>query len=843
MALFGTLRHCRSANGYVSSGVKGKNETGVRMNAIIQDIRFALRMMAKNLGFTVVALFVLAMGIGSNSALFSVVNSVLLEPLPYRESDRLVQIGREYTIGRSDALSISQFLYWSENNSVFDGIGLYDGRGGGTNLVEGDRPERIASIRVSPSFFSVLSASPQLGRSFNESDSIEGAEKVAIVSDNLWRRRFDADPTIIGRVLRLSGNNRTVVGVMPAGFDFNTHADIWMPLTLTFDSKDRGAVYYSIARLKGDITFEAAQADMGRVAKQLSEEHPDIMAAGEKAFVLPYLEQVVGRVRPALLMLCGAVGIVLLIACANVGNLLLARATHRQREMAVRAALGAGRGRMIRQLLTESALLAFFGAGLGLLVAQWAMRLLVRIRPSNLPRLDAIDIDGSVVAFTILAGLVAVLMFGMFPAMKASNADLHGALKEGSQRSGAGKRGGRIRSMLVVGEISLALVLLVGATLLIESFRRVTNLDPGFDANHILTMKMSLGGTEDLTTARFMDLSRRVREKLETVPGIESAATVSTLPLEHGFMTIFDIGGRPSPDPARRVGRGQWRQISAKYFESMGIPIHSGRTFSEHDTIDSEPVVIINQALARKYFPEEDPIGQGLVTSELNSDTPPDRIVGVVGDILELQLDRPPTPTVFSFVGQGSDEGTAFTANVFPTCWVLKTKEDPLSYGAVVQRAVLAVDRENPVSSVRSMEDVMAVTNARRQFSTVLMGVFAIQAIVLAAVGIYGVMSYSVAQRTKEIGIRMALGSSRSGTLKLVVGQGARLALIGVVIGLAGAFGLTRLMARMLFEVSATNPTTFLVGAIGLFLVAGFACLIPATRATRVNPIIALRDE
>ncbi len=804
----------------------------------MQDVRQAIRMMVKNRGFTVVALTVLALGIGANSALFSVLNTVLLKPLPYVEADRLLQLGRQLPFGRSNAVSVPQFLYWRDHGRSFSRMATYEGRGGGLNLVAGDRPERVASLGVSANFFDVLGISPQVGRSFSAEDGEPGAPEVAIISDGLWRRRFGADPSIVGRSIRLSGSQRTVVGVMARGFDFINHADVWTPLTLVFDLESPSSVYYVVARLEGGATLAGARTEMEAVGEALRSDYPDLMREGEGVFVRPYLDQLVGNVRPALLILSGAVGLVLLIACANVANLLLARATSRRREMALRVSLGAGRGRIIRQLLTESLLLALLGGALGLLISRAAMGFLVAFLPSSLPRLEAIEIDGPVIGFTLAVTVVTGILFGLVPAFQASKVDLQEALKDGAAGAGAGR--GRARAALVVSEVALALVLLIAATLLLSSLAKVTGLDPGYDYRQVLTMKMSPGRTEGLTTAELTGFVEQVAERLEAKPGIEAAATISTLPLEHGLMDAFDVEGRPRPDGKEPEGRAQWRLISADYFRAMGIPLLEGRIFSARDGAASEAVIIVNQALARRYFPDQDPLGKRLV-GDPAADDPPRRIVGVVGDVSELALDRPPTPTIFAAAAQAPDEVTSFLANLFPTSWVIRTAGDPLSYATLVREEILAVDPEQPVSSIRSMTGLMSGTLAGRRFSTLLLTLFAGLALLLAVVGIYGVMSFAVAQRTREIGIRQALGATGKATLGLILGQGVRLALIGVGVGVLAAFGLSRLLLSLLYETEPTSPATFAAASIALLAAATCACLVPALRATRVDPIVALR--
>ncbi len=803
-----------------------------------QDLRQAVRMMIKHRGFTAVALTVLALGIGANSALFSVLDSVLLKPLPYHEPDRLVQLGRQLPMGRSDAVSINQFLYWRDHQHSFDGMATYEGRGGGLNLVDGDRPERVTSLSVSTSFFSVLGVQPQIGRDFSAEDGVEGAPSVAMISDGLWRRRFGASPAVVGRTIRLSGEEHTVIGVMARGFDFVNSADVWTPLTLTFDLENSPAVYYTVVRLRPEVTLDAAHADMQAVTEALRNDYPTVMRDGEEISVRPLLDQMVGNVRPALLILLGAVGLVLLIACANVANLLLARSAGRRREIALRASLGASRVQIVRQLLVESLLLALVGGGLGLLVSRMGIGLLVSFKPSSLPRLDTVTLDGSVIAFTFAVTVLTGVLFGLVPALQASRIDLHEALKDGT--AGASLRRGWARSILVVSEMALALVLAIGAALLLHSLVKVTALHPGYDYQQVLTMKMSPGGSEELTTARLTHFVDQVVERLEAQPGIEAAATTSALPLQHGLMTLFDVEGRAHPDSTERQGRAQWRLVSEDFFRAMGIPLLAGRGFAEQDHADSSAVIVVNEALADQYFPDEDPVGRGLIQSP---GEPADRIIGVVGNVRELALDRAPAPTVYTLDSQAPDDVTAFLANLFPVSWVIRTSGDPLIYGPVVRDEILAIDPEQPVSSLRSMEELMSSSLASRQFSTLLLAVFAALALLLAMVGIYGVMSYSVSQRTREIGIRQALGATGRSALRLILGQGIKLAVVGVGVGVLAALGLSRFLTSQLYDTAPTSPAIFILTSLAAVLAAAAASLVPAMRATRVDPIDALRNE
>jgi predicted permease len=811
------------------------------MGTIIQDLRYALRTLSSNPAFAMIALLVLALGIGASTAIFSVVNAVLIQPLAYPDSDRLAQVGRQLPLGFSSALSPAQFLFYRDHNESFTGMATYDGRGGGMNLTGGETPERLPSRRVSTGFFDVLQVQPHLGRGFLPEDGAQGAEKVAVITHGLWQRRFGGDPEIIGRPIRLSGENFTVVGIVKHSFHPAIAADVWTPLIL--DPNDRSAVFYIVARMKPGVTFQSAQADMDGVIEEFRRERPDFALPSEAPVVRPFFNQIVGDISSVLMILLGAVGAVLLIACANVANLLLARATTRYREIAVRTALGASRARVIRQLLTESGLLALMGGLLGLVIAHLAIRIMLWLKPSNLPRLDEVAIDTWVLGFAIMVTVATGILFGLFPAFQASKLDLQEAMKEGGTRLSAGGRRGMIRSGLMVAEVTLALVPLIIASLLIHSFLKLTELDPGFDYRNVLTMKMSPSGVEGLTTEKATIFRRQAIERIEALPGIEAAATISTLPLEHGLMQFFDVAGRPPPDPNERTGRAQWRLISPDYFRAMGIPLLRGRAFNDQDTPDSPPVFIINNALAQQYFRGEDPVGQGLATGAPNSESPPIEIVGVVGDIKEIALHLDPTPTLYSPATQADDGLTSFLGKILPTCWLVRTSGNPFQYSAAIQQEILAVDSDQPVSSVRTMEQVMSESVAQRQFNTLLLTLFAGLAVLLAAIGIYGVMSYSVAQRIHEIGIRIAIGAGRAETFRLILLQGLKLALIGVIAGLGIAYFATRLVSAMLFEVSATDPLIFGLMALLLIVVAAFACYVPASRAMRVDPIVALRYE
>jgi len=811
------------------------------METLWQDVRYGLRMLGRTPGFTAVAVLTLALGIGANSAIFSVVYSVLLRPLPYPEPDRLAQVTRSYTGGGSPSVSVLKFHYWRDHNQVFERLAAYDILGAGFNLTGGSEPERVRGIRVSADFFPVLGVNPLLGRGFSREEDVPGGPKAAVVSHGLWQRRFGGDPALVGRAVHIGGEPHVVIGVMPPGFRFAPEADVWRALQLAPDLNDANYLGV-IGRLKPGQTIEGAKAALAPLVQQLREQHPAFMSRTENIRATGLREQIVGDARPALLMLAGAVGFVLLIACANVANLLLARAAARSQEIAVRVALGAGRGRLVRQLLTESMVLALTGGALGILLARWGLPALLAFSPGNIPRLGEITLDTRALGFTLLVSLATGIVFGLVPALAASRPHLADSIKAASARRS------RVTAsrLLVVAETAMALVLLIGAALLIQSFARLRAIDPGFDPRRVLTMQMSLTGSQYQTTAQVSGFQRLVLDRLEAVPGVEAAATVTNLPLEPGPDLTFQIEGRAESRTGEDSGGAQYRAASAHYFRAIGIPLRRGRYFTETDTASSTPALIINEAMARRYWPGQDPIGGRITIGRsvgrmfLDSTR---QIVGVVGDTRELGLDRPAPPAMFVPHTQVPDQITLLANRVIPTSWVIKTRVEPLSLTAAVQREVLGVDREHPAANVRSLEQVVGDSTARQNFNMLLLGVFAALAVALSAVGIYGVMSCSVSQRQHEIGIRMALGARRGGILNMVVAQGMLLALAGVGLGLAGAFGLTRLLATLLFGVRPADPATFAAVAALLAAVALAACYLPARRATRVDPLVALRYE
>jgi putative ABC transport system permease protein len=779
----------------------------------------------------------LALGIGANSAIFSVVNTVLLRPLPYKDPDRLVMVWEDATKHGypRDTPATANYIDWRDQNQVFEAmaaIAEWD-----FNLTGVGEPERIDGRRVSANLFDLLGVEPYLGRKFLPEEDQPGRNGVVIMSHGLWQRRFGSDSNIIGKPLTLNGVSFTVIGVMGPQFQFPSREDeLWVPIAFTpREAANRGRHYLEVvARTKPGVTLEQVQAEMNTIAARLQQQYPD-SNTDLGAAVVPLHEQVAGDIKPALLVLLGAVGFVLLIACANVANLLLARAAVRQKEIAIRVALGASRMRLIRQFLTESILLAALGGVVGLLLSVWGVNLLKAFIPENISQAKAITIDARVLGFTLLVSLLTGLIFGLAPATQASKFDLNETLKEGGRDSASGSRGNRIRGMLVVAEVAVSLVLLIGAGLLINSFLRLLNVDPGFRANNLLTMSVVLPPLKYPDQARRSAFYTDMISRVEALPGVRSAAVTNWVPLvTQGDSVGIAIEGRPAPAPGQEL-IVVTRVISPHYFRTMGIELLQGRDLSEQDRADTPAMIVINETMARRYWPGEVPIGKRVTPGDPNDPNDWCEIVGVVKDVRQFKLDDDPKPQMYL-----TYEQAGFFA---PRHLVVSTEVEPLSLASTVRNTVWGIDKDQPVSNITTMEDVISESVARQRFSMLLLGIFATVALVLAAVGIYGVMSYSVAQRTREIGIRMALGAQRSDVLKLTVGQGLKLVSTGVVIGIITAFILTRVMTSLLFGVSATDPITFITISVVLVIVAVLAIFIPARRAAKVDPIVALRYE
>ncbi len=800
------------------------------MSTLWQDLRYGARMLIKNPGFTLVATLTLVLGIGANTAIFSVVNAVLFQSLPYLDPDRLALIWHENRKegGKKEQVSYETYQDFSRQTESFQELAGYSPRWSFTRTGGGE-PERLVGYFVSASFFDLLGVKPARGRSFSAEEDRQGGAAVAIISHSLWQRSFSADPNVVGRSMTLGNEQTTIIGVMPAGFRFFEEADVWAPLGQNpIVPRGRAVRWVTVVgRLKPGATVQQAQTEMAAVTRRLEQEYPD-SNTDLGASVVSLHEQLTKEVRSALLILLGVVAFVLLIACANLANLLVARGMAREREIAVRAALGASRFTLIRQFLTESILLSLLGGAAGLLLAIWGVDLIRSIGPKDLPRLDEVAINGWVLGFTAVISLVTGLLFGLAPAWQFSRPNLTDALKEGGRGSSGGRS--RVRNLLVVSEVALAVVLLVGAGLMIRSFARLLEVNPGFKSDHLLTLQIALPSGYD--AARRAAFYQELFAGLEALPGVQAAGGVTRLPMRgEGVTTRLEIEGRPVAVGDRP--EVEFRRASANYFRAMGVPIMAGRSFNEQDNAQAPLVALINEASARRFWPGEDPVGKKL-RPFAGPNAPWWTIVGVIGDIRHFGLDTEPRPELYIHFLQGTPTNPLLA---------IRATSDPESMVAAVRSRMREVEKDLVIYNVTPMSELVAESVSPRRFNMLLVALFSSVALLLAAVGIYGVISYAVKQRTGEIGVRMALGANRRDILRMVVGQGLRLALIGVGIGLAASLALTRFAASLLFGVSPTDPLTFGFVTILLLLVASLACYLPARRATKVDPMIALRSE
>jgi putative ABC transport system permease protein len=809
------------------------------MQTLLQDLRYGARMLWKRPGFTLIAVITLALGIGANTAIFSVIDALMLRPLPFREPDKLFQVWESNVkLGYKEMdASYPNFADWRDQNQVFEQIAIYSSR---TYNLAGDAgPERIQGAIVSPAFFPLLGVKPMLGRVLAPEEDHPNKVFSVVMSERLWRRRFSSDQQIIGRTISLGAESFTVVGVVPNIKDLAgppNDTDLWIPIShgFAFDNRD-GHGYQVMARLKRGVTREQAQADMDRIAGSLAIRHPD-SNTGQDVRLVPLQEQIVGDFKLALLALLGAVLFVLLIASANVANMLLARAAGRQKEISIRAALGAGRLRLIRQLLAESLLLAGLGGAAGLLLAVWGVYLLVAFGPAELPRAGEVAVDMRALGFTFVVSLLTGIIFGLAPALQASRPDLNEMLKDGVRGATGSAGHRRMRSLLVVSEIALSLALLVGAGLLMRSFLKLQAVDPGFNPNNMLTMRVSLEGPNYGKAESRIAFYDQLLDKIKALPGVQSVGArshISLVPADNYANNSFAIEGRlfDTANPPTAY----YNTVSPDLFRTMEIPVSKGRPFNERDDLKAQRVIIINETLARRYFPGEDPIGKRMT---LEGKNPKEEdwatIVGVVKDTKPLTLDSKPAPEMYMPFAQQPRRSMAL---------MIRTTNKPESVAAAVRRNVLALDRNQLAYGLRTFEGVMSEAVAKPRFRASLLGVFAAVALILAMVGVYGVMSYAVTQRTREIGIRMALGAEPRDALKMVMKQGAKLAAAGVAIGSGAAAALTWLIEGLLFDLRAADPVTFVTAPLLLAGAALLACYLPARRATKVDPIVALRCE
>jgi putative ABC transport system permease protein len=821
-----------------------------RMNGIenlFQDLRFGLRLLAKSPGFTAVAVLTLALGIGANTAIFTVVNSVLLRPLPYPEPERMVQIMLSAPEGTHDMMSIPRFTVCRAQTQTFQEIVAYESRATGVNLTGGDYPEQLKGIHVSADYFRLFGAEIGLGRTFSAEEDRPGGPRLVVLSDGLWRRRFGGDRNLLGKAILLEGEPYVVTGVLGARFTADPAADIWLPLDADPNSITNSHDFRVTGRLKPGITLEMAKAQMKLAEDQFQLKFPGITPGNFT--VEPLQDVAVVDIRPALLVLLGAVSLVLLIACANVANLLLGRANGRTREMAIRSALGAGRRRIVSQLLAESLLLSLAGGALGIVIGFAGLRTLLALSMVNIPRLgvqgSAVAPDWRVLAFTLLISVLSAILFALLPGFNASREDMRTALQESGSRSGNSVHQGRVRSTLVITEMAMAVVLLAGATLLVRTFVALRSVDPGFDARNVLTMEMSLKGKRFEKTAAVAQLIQDAERRTASIRGITALATTYSLPLEPNFYLYFDIEGRPLGDLRHHPG-AQYRPISPRYFEVFRIPPRRGRVFTDHDDGRTPGVVVINEAMAKEFWPNENPVGKRITIAgggHTVFEEPPRQIIGVVADVRDTALNSHPEPIMYVPVEQLTDGLTALTNMTAAITWVIRTQAEPYSFSAGLQRELRIASGGLPVAHIRSMEQVSAESIVRANFNMTLLSIFAAMALLLAAIGIYGVMASAVQQQTREISIRVVLGAESSEVRNMVVWQGMRLAITGVGLGVALSLALTPLMASLLYGVKATDPAAPILVGVVLSGVALLATYIPARRATRVDPLVALRWE
>jgi putative ABC transport system permease protein len=815
----------------------------------LKDLKHALRMLRRNPGFTIAAVAALTLGIGATAAIFSVINAVLLRPLTYPDTDRIVQFYLSTPTGADYGGSPARFNVLSAQAQIFKDVAAYEYNGIGLNLT-GPHPEQIHGIHVTAGYFHLFGAPFIQGRAFTTEEDRPNGGHVAVISYGVWQRRFGGDRFIVGKSIPLSGQPYTIIGIVAPSFntELDTPPDIWIPFQIDPASADHARYFNMVGRLRSGVSVDMANAQLALATKEFHRRFPDMAGPRDEFFVQPFQDAIVLNVRPSLLVLAGAVCLVLLIASANVANLLMVRATARKREIAIRAAIGAGRGRIIRQLLTESLALSFTSGALGLALGMAGIRALLAINPGNIPRMGPhgalVTMDWRVLGFTLAVACITGLVFGLFPALQMSRTDLSGSLKESSGRSGTSARSNRTRSLLVTAEVALALILLIGSALLIRTFLSLRAIDPGLNPHNVLTMRMSLSGPRFERSAQVGDLVRDGIQRVEALPGVTRAAATYVVPLEAMFGVPFNIVGR-TPLNGPYDGRG-WVAAAPGYFDVLQVPVLRGRAFSDRDDFAGARVAIINEALAHQFWPKGEPLGERLILGKgygPEFEEPARVIVGIVGNVRNFGMTAGPRPAVYVPLAQVTDGLTALAARASSLVWIGRTHGAPNQLSAAIQNQLQQASGGLPVASIRTMDEVVSQSRAGADFNTLLMSIFGCTAILLAAIGVYGLMAYSVAQRTQEIGIRLALGAAPASIRNMVIAHGVRLAAIGIAIGIASSFGLTRLLATVLYGVKPWDPVVFTLAPAILACIAIFSAWLPARRATRIDPVTALRAE
>ncbi len=819
------------------------------VETIGRDLRFVLRSLAKTPGFTAIAVLVIAVGIGVNTAVFSVINTVLLKPLTYPEPQSLMMLMNTGPQGSGAGANVPEFALMRQQTGIFSKVAAYDFGGAGLNLTGGDHPLQVQGVHVTQQYFSLFGAPMAMGRTFTQAEDSPNGGHVAVLSYALWKSRFGSNTHLVGSTIQLDNQPYLVVGVIGKGFVTEEPADLWLPFQFDLNSRDQAHYFVAAGRLKPGVTLGQANAQLKLASNQYRRMYPGVLGPQDYFSAASLQDWTIGDARTSLWVLMGAVAFVLLIACANVANLMLVRATGRKRELATRVALGAGRRQIVRQLLTESLALALTGGVLGLVLGSVGVRLLLAVAPGGIPRIGengaAVTPDWHVLLFTLGVSVLTGILFGLAPAISASRPNLVAALNESSNRSGVGFRSGKMRSALAVSEMALALILVIGAMLLIRTFMKLQGVDPGYDTHKVLTMAMSISGDRFQKTAGVAQLVKDGTERLGALPGVTNAAAASALPLDGGFGLPFDIVGRPKGNNLF-TGLGSYLPVSWNYFNAFKVPLLRGRMFTERDNGSAPGVVIINEALAKQYWPHSDPLKDQLLIGAATGPEfaePARQIIGIVGDMRTYALGAPPATGMYTPLAQIPDGMTALDSRVSPLYWIIRTKVEPHSVANAAAAALLVASAGLPVAHIRTMDELVVRNTSRQRFNMLLLTIFGASALLMAAIGVYGLMTYSVQQRTQELGIRMALGAQASNIRNMVIRQGMILALIGVIIGIGGAFGLTHFLASFLFGVKAWDPLAFIATPLLLSAVAFLAVWVPAHRATRVDPMTALRFE